>query len=60
VTDEFIANSYMRVQKIKVGRGVGGYRILLKDIVATPSFSSPNRDRNEQERDNKPIDSDKE
>ena len=54
-TDEFIANSSILVQKTKVGRGVGGYRLLMKDIVETPSLSGLNHDHDKQERDNNGI-----
>lgn len=54
-TDKFIANSSILVQKTKAGRGVGGCRLLLKDIVATPSLSGINHDQDERKRDNNEI-----
>ena len=55
VTDEFIINSVIQIQKTKAGRGVGGYRLLLSDIVATPFLSSLHQDQNAHERDNNGI-----
>jgi hypothetical protein len=53
VTEEFIPNSLIIIQKHKVGRGVGGYRLLLSDIVEVPSLSSLRNNQSKRERDNK-------
>ena len=53
VTEEFIQNSFILIQKHTFGRGVGGYRLLLNDIVEVPSLGSLSKNQRTQERDNK-------
>ena len=56
VTDEFIENSDILIQKHKVGRGVGAYRLRLRDIVAVPALSSLPQKQKKQAGDNNLVD----